>query len=135
MLVASPNVTSAKLLEREVTRQVRDFLKGHGWRPIRMQRTVMPGQFQTGEPGIADYLFLRYLKPGLGAILWVELKRPGGKIRPQQREWALKECSRGARVWFVEDVAELESVYAREFGWLHDGRLPGQIEMFGGQRG
>jgi hypothetical protein len=129
MLIPPPK--PVKLVEKEVTGQIRDFLKAKGWRAIRMQRTVMPGQFQTGEPGIADFLFLYYIKPGVTAAVWIELKRPGGKLRPQQIEWIRKELQRGALVWVVEDFPSFADLYSRQFGWLHDGRLPGQVELFG----
>lgn len=128
-----PRSKPAKLLEREVTRQIRDFLKLRGWRAIRMQRTVMPGQFQSGEPGIPDYLFLHYIGRRAAAVLWIELKRPGGRIRPQQQEWHDRERGRGAEVWVVENFEHFEGLYRGSFSWLHDGRLPGQIDLFGGQ--
>jgi hypothetical protein len=115
-----PPLKAAKLLERQVTKQIRDYMKARGWRPIRMQRTVMPGQFQTGEPGIPDYLFVRYLRPGIATALWIELKRPGGgKLRPQQREWISRELQRGALVWIVDDFDEFCAAYSGTFGWLH----------------
>ena len=127
-----PSLKPPRLLEREVTGQIREFMKLKGWRPLRMQRTVMPGQFQTGEPGIPDFVFLRYLKPGLAAVLWIEIKRPGGKLRPAQLEWIPREQKRGAAVWVVEDFDNFHRKYYGEFGWLHDGRLAGQIELFRG---
>jgi hypothetical protein len=127
-----PPTIAAKLLEREVTGQIRDYLQLKGWRSIRMQRTVVPGQFQSGEPGMADFLFVRYLKPGLAAALWVELKRPGGKLRPRQVEWIARERQRGGSVMVVEEFEEFERSYRTLFGWLHDGRLPGQIDFFMG---
>jgi len=127
-----PSHKPPKLLEREVTGQIREFMKLKGWRPVRMQRTVMPGQFQTGEPGIPDFVFLWYIKRGIAACLWVELKRPGGKLREKQVEWIGREQKRGAEVWVVEDFDTFHQRYYGEFSYLHDGRLPGQIEMFGG---
>lgn len=120
-----------KLVERQVTQQIRDYLKAKGWRPIRMQRTVIPGQFQTGEAGIADYLFLHYLKPGIAAALWVELKAPAGRLSGKQVEWIEAERERGASVWVVADFQAFAQAYAENFSFLHDGRLEGQIEMFG----
>lgn len=124
-----PSIKPAKELEKEVTEKVRGFLKNKGWRPIRMQRTVLPGQFQTGEAGIPDFLFLYHLKPGITAALWVEFKRPGGTLRKGQPEWHAKERKIGALVWVVENFGDFETAYTRQFGWLHDGRLPGQVEM------
>jgi hypothetical protein len=130
MLVPSPK--PAKLLEKEVTGQIRDFLKVKGWRALRMNPTVvMQGRVLPGETGIPDYFFVKYIKPGISATLWVELKRPGGKLRPKQIEWIAKEQQRGATIWVVDSFTEFADAYSRSFSWLHDGRLPGQMEMFG----
>jgi hypothetical protein len=111
-----------KLKERDVTRQVCDYLGYRGWRPLRMQRTVLPGSFQTGEPGQADYLFLRYLtgeKPGSTLALWIEFKAPNGRLRKGQSEWHVRERLRGGLVWVVDSFADFEESYRREFIWLH----------------
>jgi hypothetical protein len=111
-----------KLLEQDVARQVRDYLAFRGWRPLRMQRTVLPGSFQTGEPGQADYLFLRYLtdaKPGSTLALWVEFKSPAGRLRKGQPEWHTRERLRGGLVWVVDSFEDFEESYRREFSWLH----------------
>lgn len=152
-----PRSKPAKLLEREVTGQIRDFLKLRGWRPIRMQRTVVPGQFQSGEPGMADYQFVRYLGenglcqrwPGLALVVWIEMKGQTDKRRCschlratkgkngkctvcRQREWRANEEARGALFGPGHDFDEFQRWYWPLFGWLHDGRLPGQINLFGG---
>lgn len=126
---AKTTLSPAALLEREVTAQIRDFLKAKGWRPIRMQRTVMPGQFQTGEPGIPDFLFIRYMGYGKGTLLWIELKRPGGKLREQQVEWIAKERQRGGTVWIVDSFDPFAALYQERFAWLHSGQVKGQVEL------
>ena len=56
-----PKVVSLKKVqEREVTHAVKHYLELRGWRAIRFQRTVVMGAFQAGEPGQADYLFVKY---------------------------------------------------------------------------
>lgn len=120
---------SRKEREAEIARAIVDFMQKRLWRSIRMQRTVIPGQFQTGEPGITDYLFLHY-EPVL--VLWVEVKAPDGHLRPQQREWIDRERARGATVWIAADIGAYEEAYAEKYGWLHDGTHPGQVEMYMG---
>lgn len=137
----------SKLAEREVDAQIKGFLEFKGWRPKREQRTVIPGQFQTGEPGIPDRLFIHYLtglkgKPiGLSLTLWVEMKRPGAKMRCNcraghtctmhaQMNWRAKEEQRGGIVAQVESFADFVPWYEERFGWLHRGdRGQGQLEM------
>jgi hypothetical protein len=103
-----------ELKERDVTRQVCDYLGFRGWRALRMQRTVLPGSFQTGEPGQADYLFLRYMlggKPGSTLSLWIEFKAPGGRLRKGQAEWHVRERLRGGLVWVVGSFEAFEEAY------------------------
>jgi hypothetical protein len=110
------------LLEKDITRQVCDYLGFRGWRPLRMQRTVLPGSFQTGEPGQADYLFVRYMtgaKPGSTLALWIEFKAPTGRLRKGQGEWHARERLRGGLVWVVDSFEDFERSYRREFGWVH----------------
>jgi len=147
-----PSQKPVKLLERDVTRQIRDFLRAHGWRPIRMQRTVVPGQFQSGEPGMADYQFVHYLaqiRAALALVIWTEMKSPTdrrrctchlraikgkkGKCTPcTQADWRRNEEAKGALFGPGYDFDVFQEWYWKHFAWLHDGRLPGQIEMFGG---
>lgn len=111
-----------KLLERDVTKQIRDYMEFRQWRAIRMQRTVVPGQFQTGEPGIADFLFVRYLNTeliGLSVSCWIELKRASkGRVSEDQITWRDRERHRGAIVLLVNNLRHFEVEYERLFGWL-----------------
>jgi hypothetical protein len=111
-----------KLLEKDVARQVCDYLGFRGWRRLRMQRTILSGSFQTGEPGQPDCLFLRYLtggKPGSTLALWVEFKSFRGRLRKGQPEWHTRERLRGGLVWVVDSFEDFEETYDREFGWVH----------------
>ena len=114
-------VNQKKILEKAVTASVTQYLKLRGWRPLRMQRTVLPGQFSTCEPGTADVLYIRYdtealHPPGSGRILWVEFKSPSGHLGPKQEEWIAREKSRGAIVLVVDDLQEFVRYYERTFG-------------------
>ncbi len=119
--------------EARVTREVKAFLRRRGWRAIRMQRMALPGQFSSGEPGIPDYLFLRYGERGVAVALWIEFKAPGHRLGPKQIEWRARERDRGAEVAVVDDPAFFMGWYERQFSWLHDGHVVGQIEMFAGE--
>ena len=139
---------SIPLSESDVVRQIRDFLQHRQWRMVRMQRTVVPGQFQSGEPGMADAVFLRYVPtalPGSALILWCEFKSPNDRrkcrcaqiqgTRKQcgvclQKRWRERERSRGALVWTVNDFIWFEQEYSRTFGWLHaPGTGVGQLDL------
>lgn len=118
-----------KLTERDVTRQIRDFLEWRQWRALRQQRTVIPGAFQTGEPGIPDFLFLRYLPDGMALALWVEMKAPGRKTAERQQQWRAREEKRGAVVVTVDDLGAFQSWYDEQYGWLHGPEGIGQMDL------
>lgn len=107
----APRLKSLKPTERDVARAVKDFMAAKGFRCVRMQRTVIPGSFQAGEPGIPDLLFLRYRD---GAIVWCETKRPGGKRSDDQVKWHRNEVARypGAQVWTVSSLEDLVQDFA-----------------------
>jgi hypothetical protein len=121
-VAASSRGFTLKLLEKDITRQVCDYLGFRGWRSLRMQRTVLPGSFQTGEPGEADYLFLYYMtggRPGSTLALWIEFKAPNGRLRKGQAEWHARERLRGGLVWVVDSFEDFEATYKQKFGGLH----------------
>lgn len=119
-----------------------------GWRAIRMQRTVVPGQFSTCEPGTADFLFL-YYSGKAALVLWVELKKPKARMicrclqnrgtrkrctMCDQINWRSKERARGATVWAgVDNVQIFIEQYEQSYGWLHAGPAArGQLELLAG---
>lgn len=125
-------MTAIKISERDVARAVRDFLEYRGWRALNLERGNIPGQWRT-EPGIADYLFIRYDEAELGRadVMWIEFKSPtdrrkcrckaGASRRAMctvcsQALWRMAEEARGGRVLIVRDVDEFMSTY-EEMGW------------------
>jgi len=110
------------LLEADVTKQIKDFMRWRGWRPVRFQRTIVPGQFQTGEPGVPDFQFIRYLHtgfPGLAVLCWVEMKRATrGRLQEHQIAWRDREHALGAIVLKASNIKDFEAEYERLFGWL-----------------
>lgn len=141
-----------ELSESHVMQQVRDFMEHRGWRPVRMQRSIVPGQFSTCEPGTADFLFIYYLPRrvcGGSLSLWVELKRPKARMQCRclqnrgtrkrctlcdQRMWRERERARGALVWTdVSDIEKFIGEYERTFGFLHTGDCSrGQLDLLAG---
>lgn len=141
-----------QLLEADVTKQVKGFLEAHGWRCIRMQRMVLPGSFQTGEPGMADSCWIRYEPrpkfPALSLVLWIEYKAESDRRKCRclqnlgtrkrcsvcdQKNWQKRERERGAMVWIVTDLDWFVSLYRKNFGWLHAGDgARGQLNLLSG---
>jgi hypothetical protein len=137
-----------RLSEADVTVQIRGFLESKGWRIIRFQRTVVPGQFSTHEPGTPDLAAIFYVKdqsiPGAAVVLWLELKKSGARAqcrcatkKPRQRcsgcdqaAWRQRERARGAIVWTVDSIDWFTKAYDAEFGYLHSGSMAtGQLEF------
>ena len=125
-----------KLKERDVTRQITDFLKWRGWRLIRNNVTKMKdyaGNWTSyGEVGMPDYLAVYYCqedgRPGLAACLWVEFKQLGKKLRPNQILWHRDELTRGACVVVADEFDQFEKFYWENFAWLHHSQ--GQCHLF-----
>jgi hypothetical protein len=126
-------------------------MEANGWRPVRMQRTIVPGQFSTCEPGTADFLFLYYGRKGVLA-LWVELKKPKARMTCKclqnrgsrkrctmcdQINWRNRERARGATVWAgVDNIAVYIEQYEKSYGWLHTGAAArGQLNLLAGVGG
>jgi len=127
------------LLEKDVVKQVKDFLELRGWRAVRTQFAATPGMFSTGEPGMADYLFLRYMPaeaaPARCLAAWVEVKSPNDKRRCEcragdkkvckqcrQTRWQERERQRGAFVLVTSNIDRFADEYEKVFGWLHRDR-------------
>jgi hypothetical protein len=128
-----------QLAEREVSRQISDYLGWHGWRRIRNQSGVATnaggGTFRFGEKGIPDLLFLRYIPehPGIALVLWVETKRAKGKLAPEQLKWQHDERLRGALVANAFSLETFSEWYQETLGWIHtaDGPpIPGNLHLF-----
>lgn len=126
----------AALLEKDVAKQVRDFMAARGWRAVRTQFAATPGMFSTGEPGMPDYCFIRYMPatavPARSLVVWCEVKSPndkrGCRCRPgdkkpckvcRQKRWHERERALGAVVIVVDDIEWFECDYNKAFGFLH----------------
>lgn len=101
-----------KHLERDLEETCSQLLEWDGWRRLKtdpVSRKEWAKGF--GEPGMADDLYIRYLagdmilsvpemnaflKAPAAEVLWIEWKRPGGKIRQQQKDWHTHERKLGA---------------------------------------
>lgn len=132
------------LKERDVSRQVSDFLGYRGWRRIRNQvgvTTNMAGNtFRFGEKGMPDLMFLRYVpahQPWT-MVLWIETKRnKGGRLSEHQIAWQDGEKILGALVINVECFEKFAEWYERELGWIHSAAgpdVPGNLGLFAGDR-
>jgi len=110
------NASPAKLLERDITRTVRDYLELRGWRAVR----INAGPF--GKAGMPDFLWIHYQRR---LMFWTEMKAPGGRLGPLQSQWIEDERKRGALVLVVGDVTAFINFYEKTFG------VGGQLRLGG----
>jgi hypothetical protein len=89
-------------LEREVVRDVRDLIKAHGGRMIKVRGDV----HLVNEPDLVGCL--------AGRMLAIECKRPGERPSPGQyarlRVWA----NTGALAFWADSAAYVEEILRRE---------------------
>jgi hypothetical protein len=125
-------MTKAKpILEKDIQKNGRDLLLLDGWRLIKTDPEQLRGM-AVQEKGIADDLFIRYLsRPCKGAgcdlstcgheahskaqVLWIEWKRPRGKVAQHQRDWHLLERTHGAATLILGD--DIDATFAAFKAW------------------
>ncbi len=116
-----PPKGAAPVREADVTKQVIDFLKALGWRPVRNNVGRIRRSYRFGEKGMADWTMIRYAPwngGGFGrvAMFWLELKKPGEKLRPGQPEWIDAERAKGALVCVAHSLKSFQSWYEEVYG-------------------
>lgn len=81
------------MLEREVERPAKQFAEQRGWWCCKF---VSPGL-----RGVPDDVFIRD-----GRVIWVEFKRPGKNLRPQQAKRVREMRAHGAEVHVIDNLAD-----------------------------
>ena len=101
------------MTEAEIQRQCIELLTRTGWLVIRLNGgrsgTILWSRWydDTGvchQKGISDILAVKNSR-----LLALEIKRPGGKLSIEQREFLTCAMQHGAMPLVVEDVKDLES--------------------------
>ncbi len=120
-----------KLLESHVQDYVVSYLELDGWICRKMEQNFSERKVKiVGEKGMPDIIAIRYrfadeseaakiLKMAVTddqlrahvELLWIELKRPGAKPRPDQIAWKEAEEWRGGLVWTVDDIDTFPARY------------------------
>lgn len=96
-----------RILERDITKTVRQYLEWRGWRSVR----INAGPF--GKSGMPDFLFLHYERR---LAVWIEFKAPRGRLSVEQTAWIEEERRRGAICLVVRDIDEFIGWYERSMG-------------------
>lgn len=89
----------AKVTETDIMRDIRDFLRLHGWKVVRNHQSL------GSEKGVPDLTAIRG-----GQTVWIEVKTPKGRLSKHQEAW-LQDLEDHGGWWIVarsiEDVEHL----------------------------
>jgi len=116
-----------RLSENDVERQITDYLAYHGWYVIRLHAGTAKledgHKIRLGEKGRADWLALRSFEigkpiygPGWCQAIFVEVKRPGGKLALMQRLWIQGRREEGFLAETVDSYERFLELYRLHFG-------------------
>ena len=116
-----------RVTEADVQRAVVDMLAADGWRAIRTDPVSDRSRGKGfGEIGMPDYLFIRYhgaaevcpdpqhrspVGQTAARLMWIEFKAPDKYETPNQRQWHIKERTRGGFVLVVSGVDDFREWY------------------------
>lgn len=111
-----------RVTEADVQRAVVDMLAADGWRSIRTDPVSDRSRGKGfGEIGMPDYLFVRYdwdqrtrsgaARQTLSEVMWIEFKAPDKYETKSQRDWHIKERTRGGFVLVVSGVDDFREWY------------------------
>jgi hypothetical protein len=105
------------LKEAAIERQIVDLLECHGWYVLRTNKFATGGAVIVQgsiELGIPDLQARRAVVTGLedpwrilNQIIWIEVKRPGGKVSVRQAAWHQLAQRRGETVLVAESVDQV----------------------------
>jgi hypothetical protein len=122
-----------KLAEAAIEEQICQYLALDGWYTRHFELNYSERkQRSCGERGMPDILAVRYSKPGWANILWIECKRPGGRISVDQRAWRDRERRRGALV--VLAGIDFEPSIDGFAGWYSESGLEVRPLQLGGRK-
>jgi hypothetical protein len=88
--------------EKAVGQQCDDLATRLGWTVDRLEQR----RATTIVRGLPDR---RYHRPG--QRIWIELKKPGGRLTADQHAWLLSELDAGALATVIDDVHQLARLF------------------------
>lgn len=95
--------------ENEVAAQIIDYLRLHGWRVHRLEADLRGprARVKREEIGTPDYIAIRQ-RGGPGCdVAYIEVKRPGGRLRRSQQIWIDDARKRGWMVVVASGIGDL----------------------------
>jgi len=106
--------------ENQIAQQICDYLRLHGWRVHRLEADLRGprARVKREEIGTPDYIAVRQCADGPGCDVWyVEVKRPGGRLRRSQQIWIDDARKRG---WNVVVASSVEDLVAAGMVWMRE---------------
>jgi len=83
--------------ESDIRRQIRDYLRLKGWFTFHLLQGL--GSY----PGLSDLVALK-----AGQVLFIELKRPGGRQSEKQKEFQHNVEAQGCRYILARGIEDLQ---------------------------
>ena len=106
-------MTEKPPLERDITNEITNWLKKQKecwyYKVAAKPAQVKEGSFARQRTGIPD-LSVIYR----GRSVWFEVKRPGGKLRPNQAKEIARMQAAGAEVFLVRSLEEVKTILLGE---------------------
>jgi hypothetical protein len=96
--------------ENQIAQQVVDYLRLRGWRVHRLEADIRGPKplSKREEAGTPDYIAVRQCADGSACDVWyIEVKRPGGRLRRSQQVWIEDARQRGWQVVVASSVEDL----------------------------
>jgi len=117
-----------KITENQTTQAIIQYLTLKKWRVWKIYNGSIPARVfgnkiiykkkKVEERGLPDLFCMREGFP----MLWLEVKSPGGRVRPEQKDFierAMKTQNGWAHVvWLVDEVIELNRVLEDKYKQL-----------------
>lgn len=96
--------------ETPIRKGIRDYLMVHGWKVARILQSM------GSEKGIPDLVAIRD-----GVTVWLEVKKPGGKLSDYQQAWRDDCLAHGGKWMLAMSVEDVEPLGLRDRkGCEHD---------------
>jgi hypothetical protein len=83
--------------EGKVVQQINKYLKKHRWFQLNL--------IETSKPGIPDRLIYKDNR-----YIWLEIKKPGGRLQPNQEYVIDKMKSLNMEVYVVSSLEEVKTI-------------------------
>ncbi len=96
------------LSEAQVAEQVIGFLRAEGWRvhPLHAERNFKQRSDRREQTGCADYIVCNPY-----GWFYLEMKRPGGRVRKSQKQFELEALKDGCTYVIAEDFNVFKDWY------------------------